>query len=91
MHKSFCLSLLVIGLAVTPALAQNRFADEAKEQAARRSENAAVRDTEHPTTKTATTQQPNTQKPAGSQPPAAPTDTTAPANTQPAPAPAPAQ
>ena len=90
MHKNFCLLLLAAGLAVTPALAQNRFMDEAKEKAARREENAAVRQAEHPDTKqTATTHQPDANVPAGSQPPVAPTDTpAAPANTPPATPPA---
>jgi len=39
MHKLACLSLLALGLVVQPALAQNRFMDEAKERAARRAEN----------------------------------------------------
>ena len=93
MHKNFCLLLLAASLATTPALAQNRFMDEAKEKAARRAENKAVREAEHPdTTQTATTHQPDAAKPAGSQPPVAPTDTsTAPANTPPATPQAPAQ
>ena len=92
MHKLACLSLLALGLVVQPALAQNRFMDEARDRAARRAENAAVREAEHPeTTRTATTKEPDAQKPAGSQPSPAPTDTqaAAPAETQ-APA-APAQ
>jgi hypothetical protein len=73
MHEKICLSLLAACLAATPALAQNRFMDEAKEKAARRTENAAVREAEHPdTTITATTHQPDAQIPAGSQPPVAP-------------------
>jgi len=89
MFKTFCLALLALGLAVAPALAQNRFMDEAKAKAAHRAENAAIREIENPeTTRTATTQQPDPDKPAGSQPPAAPTDTqgaaAAPTDAQPA-------
>jgi hypothetical protein len=91
MFKTFCLILLALGLAGAPALAQNRFMDEAKEKASRRTDNATVRAAEHPeTARTATTHQPDAEKPAGSQPPAAPTDTqgapAAPSDAQPAPA-----
>ena len=92
MYKLASLSLLALGLVVQPALAQNRFMDEAKERAARRAENAAIREAEHPeTTRTATTKEPDAQKPAGSESPASPADAqaAAPAQTQ-APA-APAQ
>lgn len=88
MYKIASLSLLALGLLLQPALAQNRFMDEAKERAARRSENAAVREAEHPeTTRTATTKEPDAQKPAGTQPAPAPADAqgAAPAQT-PAPA-----
>lgn len=92
MYKSFCLSLLAMGLALTPAMAQNRFMDEAKEKAARRAENDAVRKAEHPeTTQTATTHQPDAKLPAGSQPPVAPTDKPSAPAAQPATTPAPAQ
>ena len=93
MYRIAGLTLLAMSLAIVPALAQNRFMDEAKERAARRAENAAVREAEHPdTTQTATTHQPNAAIPAGSQPPAAPTDTpAAAADAQPAAPPAPAQ
>lgn len=85
MYKLACLSLLALGLVVQPALAQNRFMDEAREKAARRAENAAVREAEHPeTTRTATTKEPGTQKPAESQPTPSPstTQSAAPAQTQ---------
>jgi hypothetical protein len=85
MVKITCISLLALGLAAAPVLAQNRFADEAKEQAARRAENEAVRKAEHPeTTQTATTRQPDPAKPAGSQPPPSPTDAQPTAPAQPA-------
>jgi hypothetical protein len=87
MYKIACLSLLGVSLAVAPGLAQNRFMDEAREKAARRSENAAVRAAENPETpRTATTHQPDARIPAGSQPPVAPTDPqpAASAETQPA-------
>jgi hypothetical protein len=85
MGKLAGLSLLALGLVVQPALAQNRFMEQAKENAARRAENAAVREAEHPqTTRTATTKEPDAQKPAGSQPGTAPADTqgAAPAQSQ---------
>jgi len=76
MRKLACLSLLALGLVAQPALAQNRFMEQAKENAARRAENAAVREAEHPdTTRTATAKTPDAQKPAESQPAPAPADT----------------
>ena len=68
-RSGFVLPLLALGLVVQPALAQNRFMDDAREKAARRAENAAIREAEHPeTTRTATTKEPGAQKPAQSQP-----------------------
>jgi hypothetical protein len=76
MRKLAWLSLLALGLVVQPALAQNRFMEQAKENAARRAENAAVREAENPEpTRTATTKEPDTQKPTVSQPAPAPADT----------------
>jgi hypothetical protein len=88
MYKRACLSLLIVGMAVAPALAQNRFMDEAREREARRAENAAVRAAENPEpVKPAATQQPpSTPQPAAAQPAPAETPTT-PAQ-QPAAAPA---
>jgi hypothetical protein len=70
MYKLACLSLLALGLVVQPAMAQNRFMDEAKEKAARRAENAAVREAEHPETvakKPEPAQQSSETKPAENQ------------------------
>jgi hypothetical protein len=39
---------MIAGPFVTPAVCQNRFADEAREQAQRRAENKAVREVEQP-------------------------------------------
>jgi hypothetical protein len=85
-RSSFVLALLA--LAIAPAMAQNRFMDEAREKAARRAENAAVREAEHPET-TATTKEANAQQPAKSQTSAPPAESQAAESAQtPAPAPA---
>jgi hypothetical protein len=44
------LALAVVTAAITPAFAQNRFMDEAKERQQRLEENKAIRDAEHPAT-----------------------------------------
>jgi hypothetical protein len=44
------LALAVIAAAITPAFAQNRFMEEAKERQQRLEENKAIRDAEHPAT-----------------------------------------
>ena len=40
--------LLLLSVSAMPALAQNRFMDQAREAAERRAENKAVREAEHP-------------------------------------------
>jgi hypothetical protein len=75
-RSAFVLSLLALGLVVQPALAQNRFMEEAKEKAARRAENAAIRAAEHPEiTRTAAVKEPGAPKPAESQPSPSPSTT----------------
>ena len=72
---------MVAGSFVTPAVCQNRFMDEAREQAQRRAENQAVREAEHPeATQTAKASQapaapaaPAAATPAAPAAPAAPT------------------
>jgi hypothetical protein len=90
MYKVACLSLFATALTVAPALAQNRFMDEAREKAARRAENAAIRAAEHPETTRTATKEPDTQKPAETQAAPSPSETqgAAPAQQQPATAPA---
>lgn len=50
-RKSICVGLMVVSLTgayALPAFAQNRFMDEARDAAARRAENKAVREAEQP-------------------------------------------
>ena len=48
MSKKIILAFAALALVAGPALAQNRFMDEAKANADRRAENKAVREAEHP-------------------------------------------
>lgn len=64
-------ALLLITISTVPALAQNRFMDQAREAAERRAENAAIRAAEHPET---VAKKPTTQTAAEAAPPAAPTE-----------------
>jgi hypothetical protein len=86
MYKLASLSLLALSLAALPALAQNRFMDEAKENAARRAENAAVRAAENPqpakpaaNPQQASSPQPTSAQTATAEPQAAPAQQPAPA------------
>jgi hypothetical protein len=91
MFRKIAVITLVLAVA-TPALAQNRFMDEAKANAMRRDENKAVRDAEHPedasATKTAAVPAPATPAAPAAAAPAAPAAAPA-APAQPAPAAAP--
>jgi hypothetical protein len=103
LKKAFC-AVMMVAMAAgvsAPAFAQNRFMDEAREAANRRSENKAVREAEHPaeaakpaattTASTATPAPAETAPAAQTATPAAPA-AAAPAAATPAPAtPAPAQ
>jgi hypothetical protein len=79
-------ALLLISVSAIPAVAQNRFMDQAKEAADRRAEHKAVREAENPEPVKKTAAAPAEAAPAE---PAAPAP--APAAPAPAPAPAPAQ
>jgi hypothetical protein len=74
---------MIAGPFVTPAVCQNRFMDEAREQAQRRAENKAVREAEHPdATQTAkATQAPAAQTAPAAAAPAASAASAAPATT----------
>jgi hypothetical protein len=97
-HMSFkkiilpAIAIAMMASAAGPAMAQNRFMDQAKEAANRRAENKAVREAEHPdaapaaTTASSATPKPAETTPAQTAP--APVEPAAPAA---APAPAPAQ
>ncbi|MCX7282190.1 MAG: hypothetical protein NTX21_11825 [Alphaproteobacteria bacterium] len=43
-----CVALLLMGVSAVPAVAQNRFIDQAREAAERRSEHKAIREAENP-------------------------------------------
>ena len=79
-------ALLLLSVSAMPALAQNRFMDQAREAAERRAENKAIREAEHPAGVASTA------KPAPAQAaqaaPAEPAEPAAPAPATPAPAPA---
>ena len=72
-------ALLLISVSVIPAVAQNRFMDQAKEAADRRAEHKAIREAENPEP---------VKKPAAATPEAAPAEPAAPAPAPAAPAPA---
>jgi hypothetical protein len=80
MIKTFAIILLAGALVSTPTLAQNRFVDQARDNANRRAENKAVREAEHP----------EDSKPAAPAAPAAPAQAPAPAAATAAASPAPA-
>lgn len=65
----FCALAVIAASSAMPAFCQNRFMDEAREQAERRAENKAVREAEHPEA-ASPTQTANAAKPPA--PPTAP-------------------
>jgi hypothetical protein len=77
-------ALLLISVSAIPAVAQNRFMDQAKEAADRRAEHKAIREAENPEP-VASTAKPAATAQAAQAAPAAPAEPAAPA---PAPAPA---
>jgi hypothetical protein len=81
------LALVLVTVSAAPAFAQNRFMDEAKEKAARREENKAVREAEHPEGAAANAAPATPAVPAAAAP-VAPAAPAAPAQAPAAPAPA---
>jgi hypothetical protein len=73
--------VLLAAVAGAPAYAQNPYMDRAKEDAARRAENAAVREAEHPqaANQTAAAKPPAAAAPSAEAAPAAPAEAAAPA------------
>ncbi|MEI7790710.1 MAG: hypothetical protein WCJ15_05980 [Alphaproteobacteria bacterium] len=84
-----CVALLLVSASAFPAVAQNRFMDQAKEAAERRAEHKAIREAENPEPVKRTAAAPAEAAPAE---PAAPAPApTAAASATPTPAPAPAR
>jgi hypothetical protein len=91
MSKKIILALAALALVAGPALAQNRFMDEAKVNAARRDDNKSVREAEHPADPAPTQTAAAPAAPAAAAPAAAAPAAAAPATPAPAaPAAAPA-
>ena len=89
MNFRMCVALLLVSASAFPAVAQNRFMDQAKEAAERRAEHKAIREAENPEPVKKTTAAPAEAAPAE---PAAPAPApTAAASATPTPAPAPAR
>ena len=84
MKTRTCVALLLISVSAIPAVAQNRFLDQAKEAAERRAEHKAIREAENPEPVKKTAAATAEAAPAPAEP-AAPAPSPAPA---PAPAPA---
>ena len=93
MKIRMCVALLLISASAVPAVAQNRFMDQAKEAADRRAEHKAIREAENPEpakkTAAASAEAAAPAEPAAPAPaPAAPTEA---ASATPTPAPPPAR
>jgi hypothetical protein len=84
------LALVLVTVTIAPAFAQNRFMEEAKEKAARREENKAIREAEHPegVASNAAPATPATPAAPAAAAPTAPAAPAAPAQAPAAPAPA---
>jgi 2-oxoglutarate dehydrogenase E2 component (dihydrolipoamide succinyltransferase) len=91
MKFRMCVALLLISASAFPAVAQNRFMDQAREAADRRAEHKAIREAENPEPVKKTAAAPAEAAPAPAEPAApAPAPTEA-ASATPVPAPAPAR
>lgn len=89
MKFRMCVALLLVSASVVPAVAQNRFMDQAREAAERRAEHKAIREAENPepVKKTVAAEA----APAPAEPAAPAPASTAAASATPTPAPAPAR
>ena len=93
MKSHTCVALLLISVSAVPAVAQNRFMDQAREAAERRSEHKAIREAKNPEPVKKTAAAPAEAAPApAEQAPLAPAPPpTAAASATPTPAPTPAR
>lgn len=92
MKTRMCVALLLCSVAAVPAVAQNRFMDQAREAAERRAEHKAIREAENPEPVKKTAATPAEAAPAPAEAAAAPAPApTEAASATPTPAPAPAR